>query len=61
MRTVASSSGPGGTLHRLLAAIARRRLTVFAQIEHAAAARQVGMELREAVLVVFGDPLPAPH
>ena len=56
MRTVASSSGHRETLSRLLDAIARRGLTVFAQIDHAAAAREVGMDLGEEVVVVFGNP-----
>ena len=31
-------------------------LSVFAQIDHAAAARNVGMELADEVVVVFGNP-----
>jgi uncharacterized protein (DUF302 family) len=56
MRTVASSSGHGETLNRLLDAIARRGLRVFAQIDHAAAAREIGMDLGEEVVVMFGNP-----
>lgn len=56
MRTVTSSSRHGETLKRLLDAMARRGLAVFAQIDHAAAAREVGMELGEEVVVVFGNP-----
>ena len=56
MRTVVSRSGYPGTLSRLLDAVARRGLTVFAQIDHAAAARAVGMELADEVVVVFGNP-----
>jgi uncharacterized protein (DUF302 family) len=57
MLTAVSSSGHGETLGRLLEAIARRGLTVFAQFDHAAAARDVGMELPDEVVVVFGNPL----
>lgn len=56
MRTVVSSSGHGETLRRLLDAIARRGLTVFAQFDHAAAAREAGMELADELVVVFGNP-----
>jgi uncharacterized protein (DUF302 family) len=56
MRTVVSPVGHRETLARLLEAIARRGLTVFAQIDHAAAAREVGMELPDETVVVFGSP-----
>ena len=56
MLTVVSSSGYLETLNRLLDAIARRDLTVFAQIDHAAAARAVEMELADELVVVFGNP-----
>jgi uncharacterized protein (DUF302 family) len=54
--TVVSSSGYVETLNRLLDAVARRGLTVFAQIDHAAAARAVDMQLGDEVVVVFGNP-----
>jgi uncharacterized protein (DUF302 family) len=56
MRTVLRSCGHGETLRRLLDAVARRGLTVFAHIDHAAAARAVDMELADEVVVVFGNP-----
>jgi uncharacterized protein (DUF302 family) len=56
MRTVKSSSPHGETLRRLLGAIERRGLKLFAQFDHAAAAREVGMELPNEVVVVFGNP-----
>src|SRR2546423_10637850 len=56
MRTVTSCSGYGETLTRLLEATAHRGLTVFAQIDHAAAAREDGMELADEAVVVFGNP-----
>lgn len=56
MITVVSSSGHAATLTRLLDAIARRGLTVFAQIDHAAAAREASMELPAEVVVLFGNP-----
>jgi uncharacterized protein (DUF302 family) len=56
MLTVVSSFGHSETLARLLDAIARRGLTVFAQIDHAAAAREVGLDLADEVVVLFGNP-----
>ena len=56
VETAVSSSGYADTLRRLLDAIAGRGLTVFAQFDHAAAAREAGMELADEVVVVFGDP-----
>jgi len=56
MRTVTSCSGYSETLSRLLEATAHRGLTVFAQIDHAEAAREVGMELADEAVVVFGNP-----
>jgi uncharacterized protein (DUF302 family) len=56
MRTVTSCSGYGETLSSLLEATAYRGLTVFAQIDHAEAAREVGMELADEAVVVFGNP-----
>lgn len=56
MLTTVSSSGHGETLTRLIDAISHKGLTVFAQIDHAAAAREVGMELPDEVVVVFGNP-----
>lgn len=56
VETVVSSSGHAETLRRLLDAIASRGLGVFAQIDHAAAAREVGLDLRDEVVVLFGNP-----
>jgi uncharacterized protein (DUF302 family) len=56
MHTLVSASGYRETLRSLLDAIANRGLTVFAQIDHASAAREVGMELADEVVVVFGNP-----
>jgi uncharacterized protein (DUF302 family) len=56
MRIVKSSFAHRDTLTRLLDAIARRGLTVFAQFDHAGAAREVGMEMPNEVVVAFGNP-----
>ncbi len=52
-RSVASHSA---TVKSLLAAIERRGLNVFACIDHAAAAREAGLELAEEEVVLFGSP-----
>jgi uncharacterized protein (DUF302 family) len=44
------------TVTRLTNLVEQKRLTVFAVIDQAAAARQVGLELRETTLVLFGNP-----
>lgn len=44
------------TLDRLLAALARRKLTVFARVDHAAGAASVGLPLRPTEVVMFGNP-----
>lgn len=45
-----------GTVSRLLEALDRRDLTVFALIDHQAGAISVGMELPPMTLVIFGSP-----
>ena len=51
-----SASGYGETVGRLSEAIERRGLTVFGRIDHAAAARESGLELADEQVVVFGNP-----
>jgi uncharacterized protein (DUF302 family) len=53
---LASSKGYAETLNQLLEAIAGRGLTVFAQFDHAAAAREAGRDLAPEMVVVFGNP-----
>jgi uncharacterized protein (DUF302 family) len=43
------------TLDRLLAALAARKLTVFARVDHAAGAASVGSPLRPTEVVMFGN------
>ena len=54
--TVQSQHGPVGTLMRLENSIASRGLTIFARIDHAAGAKDVGMDLRPTQVVIFGSP-----
>jgi uncharacterized protein (DUF302 family) len=51
-----STSGYAETVSALLSAIEQRGLTVFARIDHAAGAREVGMELADEEVVLFGSP-----
>jgi uncharacterized protein (DUF302 family) len=51
-----SSASYSDTAARLAAAITRRGLTVFARIDHAAAARGVGLELPPEEVFIFGNP-----
>lgn len=51
-----SASSHPDTVASLLASIQRRGLTVFARIDHAAAAREAGLELAEEEVVLFGSP-----
>jgi uncharacterized protein (DUF302 family) len=44
------------TVSRLLAVVAARGMQVFAVIDHSEQARNVGLELRDTKLVIFGSP-----
>jgi uncharacterized protein (DUF302 family) len=50
-----SASGFHETVARLVDAIEHRGLTLFAEIDHAAAAREAGLELTDERVVVFGN------
>jgi uncharacterized protein (DUF302 family) len=51
-----SSRDYSETVSALLQAIERRALTLFARIDHAAAAHEVGLELDEEQVLLFGNP-----
>jgi uncharacterized protein (DUF302 family) len=53
--THASAHGVADTLERLEAAVAAKQLTMFARIDHAAGAAEVGMALRPTTVVIFGN------
>lgn len=44
------------TSDRLVAALDRRGIAVFARVDHAGGARAVGLELADEELLIFGDP-----
>jgi uncharacterized protein (DUF302 family) len=52
---IKSSRGPKETMDRLVAEVQAKGLTVFARIDHAAGASEVGLVLRPTELVIFGN------
>jgi uncharacterized protein (DUF302 family) len=55
LTTIRSSYGPNDTMNRLKAEVKAKGLTVFARIDHAAAAAAVGLSLRPTEVVIFGN------
>ena len=55
LTTVRSSHGPEETINRLAAEIRSRGMTVFARIDHAAGAAEVGLSLRPTEVLLFGN------
>jgi uncharacterized protein (DUF302 family) len=54
--TTTSQHDHAETVSRLLAGVHSRGIAVFARIDHAAAAREVGLELQDEQVIVFGNP-----
>ena len=54
--TIQSHFGAAETIDRLVDAVQRAGLLVFARIDHAAGARDVGASLRPTELLIFGNP-----
>ncbi len=54
LTTIASSFGPAQTIDRLESAIREKGLMIFARIDHAAGAAEVGSTLRSTRLIIFG-------
>jgi uncharacterized protein (DUF302 family) len=61
LMTIASRFSVRETIDRLTAAVTSAGLLVFARIDHASNAAQVGMELRPTELLIFGHPGAAHH
>jgi uncharacterized protein (DUF302 family) len=55
LTAIRSSYGPKDTMNRLEAEVKAKGLTVFARIDHAAGAAEVGLALRPTELLVFGN------
>lgn len=54
--TVTSQFTVSETIDRLITAVTSAGLLVFARIDHASNAEQVGLELRPTELLIFGHP-----
>jgi uncharacterized protein (DUF302 family) len=55
LTTIQSSFGPQDTVRRLGAAVKAKGMTIFARIDHAAGAEEVGLALRPTELLIFGN------
>jgi uncharacterized protein (DUF302 family) len=53
--TMRSSHGPTDTMNRLEAQVKAKGMTVFARIDHATGAAEVGLPLRPTELLIFGN------
>ena len=53
--TIPSSYGPKETMDRLETEVTTRGMTIFARVDHAAGAAQVGLPLRPTELLIFGS------
>lgn len=54
--TKRSANSVAGTMARLVVGIQSKSLTIFAQIDHAANARGIGMTMNDAQVILFGSP-----
>jgi uncharacterized protein (DUF302 family) len=55
LTTVPSRFGPKETMDQLATEIQAREMKVFARIDHAAGAAEVGLTLRPTELIIFGN------
>src|SRR3954454_19795290 len=55
LTSILSRFGPKETMDRLQAEIRAQGMTVFARIDHAAGAAEVGLTLRPTELIIFGN------
>jgi len=55
LTTIQSSFGLQDTVRRLEAAVKAKGMTIFARIDHAAGAEEVGLALRPTELLIFGN------
>lgn len=53
---IESAGSVTATVDRVIAALGRRGITVFARIDHAAGARKAGLQLADEEVLIFGDP-----
>jgi uncharacterized protein (DUF302 family) len=55
LTTIQSANGPKETMNKLEVEVKAKGMTVFARIDHAAGAAQVGLPLRPTELLIFGN------
>ena len=55
LTTIASNFDPMQTAKRLEAEIKAKGMTVFARVDHAAGAKEAGLELRPTEVLIFGS------
>ena len=55
LTSIQSVFGPRETMDRLEAEIRSKGLTIFAKIDHAGGAAEVGLKLRPTELIIFGN------
>ena len=55
LATLPSAHGVTQTVERLKSLLSQKRIQVFADIDHAAGAQQVGLSLRPTRLLIFGN------
>ena len=55
LTTMRSSYGPKDTMNRLAGEVKAKGMTVFARIDHAAGAAELGLSLRPTELLIFGN------
>jgi hypothetical protein len=56
LMTIRSTYGPRETMEKLQAAVKRKGMTVFAEIDHAAGAAEAGLALRPTGLLSCNEP-----
>jgi uncharacterized protein (DUF302 family) len=54
--TLASQHGTAETVKRLKALLNQKKIDLFAHIDHATAAKNVGLSLRPTEVLIFGNP-----
>jgi uncharacterized protein (DUF302 family) len=55
LTTVPSNFGPEETMERLETELRAQGMSIFARIDHAAGAREAGLELRPTEVIIFGN------
>ncbi len=58
---IKSTNSFESTVNKLVAALNAKGMTVFAQIDHSAGAKKVGLELLPTKVIIFGNPKVGTH